>query len=116
MSISERIFQIMKERHLSQKTFSELTGISYSTISDWKRKNTSPTADRIMTICNVLQVTPEFLLEGDIDKMPSAPFDFSGSFDPQVLRLIEFYTNLDDDRKRLLWIYIETLNLLKLDS
>ena len=62
MLISEKIFLIMKKRGLSQKEFSEQTGISQSTISDWKRKNTNPSADKILKICEVLRVTPYELL------------------------------------------------------
>lgn len=64
MIISERIFQALKEQRISQKTFSEQTGIAQSTISDWKRKKTNPASDKIMSICNVLDMTPYELLEG----------------------------------------------------
>ena len=64
MIISERIFQVIKEKRISQKYFSEQTGIAQSTISDWKRKKTNPASDKIMAICNVLEMTPYELLEG----------------------------------------------------
>ena len=64
MIISERIFKIMSERGMSQIDFSKNTGISQSTISDWKRKKTNPAADKIMTICDVLNVTPYEILQG----------------------------------------------------
>ncbi len=51
MLISERIFELLKEKGITQKEFSELTGISQSTISDWKRKKTNPASDKIMLIC-----------------------------------------------------------------
>ena len=38
MTISENIFELLKRRGMSQKEFSERTGIAQSTISDWKRK------------------------------------------------------------------------------
>ena len=62
MLISEKIFQIMNQKEMSQKEFSEWTGISQSTISDWKRKKTNPSADKILKICEVLGVTPYELL------------------------------------------------------
>ena len=62
--ISERIFELLKKKNLSQKEFSELTGISQSTISDWKHKKTNPAADKIMLICDVLEITPYELLSG----------------------------------------------------
>ncbi len=64
MIISERIFKVLKEQRISQKSFSEQTGIAQSTISDWKRKKTNPASDKIMAICTVLNMTPYELLEG----------------------------------------------------
>lgn len=63
MIISERIFKIMSERGMSQIEFSRKTGISQSTISDWKRKGTNPASDKIMIICEVLNVTPYEILQ-----------------------------------------------------
>lgn len=62
MIISERIYKLMEERNLSQLVFSERTGIPQSTISDWKRKKTNPSSDKIVTICGVLGITPNELL------------------------------------------------------
>ncbi len=64
MIISERIFKMLEEKEISQKEFSERTGIAQSTISDWKRKKTNPAADKIMIICDVLGITPHELLTG----------------------------------------------------
>ncbi len=64
MIISEKIFNILSEKGISQKAFSEKTGISQSTISDWKRKGTNPSADKIMTICDALDISVYDLLNG----------------------------------------------------
>ena len=64
MLISERIFRYLVEKDLSQVEFSLRTGISQSTISDWKRKGTNPSADKIMIICSVLDISPYELLTG----------------------------------------------------
>ena len=64
MTISDRIFEKLKEQDMSQKDFSEATGISQSTISEWKSKGTNPTSEKIMIICKVLDVSPEWLLSG----------------------------------------------------
>ena len=64
MTISERIFEILDKRGMSQKEFSEKTGIAQSSISDWKRKKTNPVSDKILIICIVLNVTPYELLGG----------------------------------------------------
>jgi transcriptional regulator with XRE-family HTH domain len=58
MIISERIFMLMEEKGVSQLEMATRTGIAQSTISDWKRKKTNPSADKIMSICDVLDVSP----------------------------------------------------------
>ena len=62
MTISDKIFTLLEERDMSQKEFSERTGIAQSTISDWKRKKTNPVSEKILIICEVLEVNPYELL------------------------------------------------------
>lgn len=62
MKISERIFQIMEEKEMQQLELSKRTGIAQSTIADWKRFKTNPSADKIMIICDALNVAPEDIL------------------------------------------------------
>ena len=62
MIISERIFQIMEEKEIQQIELSERTGIAQSTIADWKRLKKNPSADKIMIICDALNVSPEDIL------------------------------------------------------
>ena len=64
MTITENIFRILEEKRISQKEFSNLTGIPQSTICDWKKKGKSPNSDKIATICNALDVTPYDLIDG----------------------------------------------------
>ena len=64
MTIGDRVFQKMSELGMTQKEFSKRTGIAQSTISEWKSKRTNPTSEKIMIICNVLDVSPEWLLSG----------------------------------------------------
>ncbi len=64
MTISERIFERLKQLNMTQKEFGERTGILPSTISEWKKNKTNPSSEKIMPICEVLDVTPEWLLSG----------------------------------------------------
>ena len=64
MTISERLFNIMQEKNISMPELSRMTGISRHTIYDWQKKNTNPGADKIMVICEALQISPEELLLG----------------------------------------------------
>ena len=84
MTISERLFVMMRERGISMPELSRMTGISRHTIFDWQKKNTNPGADKIMVICEALQVTPEELLLGK----PAAEA-FDASRDSDVLESTE---------------------------
>ncbi len=64
MTIRDRIFDKLDELNMTQKEFSKRTMIPESTVSDWRKKKTNPTADKIMVICKVLDVTPQWLLSG----------------------------------------------------
>ena len=62
---------------MSPKEFSEKTGIVQNGISDWKRKKTNPVSEKILIICNVLNVTPYELLGGtDGNGGRSKPSDY----------------------------------------
>ncbi len=98
MLISERIYKYIAERGMTQIEFSKKTGISQSTISDWRRKGTNPSADKIMIICDVLDVSPNELLTGVESKLKNR----SEADDYIVLdkgskeyHLIEMYRDLD---------------------
>ncbi len=64
-SIGVRILDLIKRKGMTQKEFSEKTGIPQSTISDWKGKGINPNSDKIMAISNVLEVSVEDLLSGE---------------------------------------------------
>ena len=64
MTISDRIFERIKQLSITQKEFAEKAGIRQSTISEWKKNKTNPSSDKILPICKVLDVTPEWLLSG----------------------------------------------------
>lgn len=99
MIISERIFKIMNERGMSQIEFSRKTGISQSTISDWKRKKTNPAADKIMIICEVLNVTPYEILQGEKnDQKLDYRICTEGTEDYNLLTEIETLDNKQIDR------------------
>lgn len=65
MKISEKIYELMEQKKISQLEFCKRTNISQSTVSDWKTKKTNPAANKIMIICEVLECTPYDILRGN---------------------------------------------------
>ncbi|SFC94170.1 helix-turn-helix domain-containing protein [Butyrivibrio sp. YAB3001] len=109
MTISDRIFQVLEEKNISQKDFSILTGIPQSTVSDWRKKGTNPAADRIMIICKVLEVSPEWLLSGiQADGTRGNQLDwFVIDRKSEVGQLIETYNKLKNNQRIRLLAYLE---------
>ena len=64
MTISERIFERLKQLNMTQREFADKAGIQQSTISEWKKNKTNPSSDKILAICKALDVSPEWLLSG----------------------------------------------------
>ena len=115
MIISERILKVIKERNMTQAEFAKKVGIGNSTISEWKKKKTNPTAEKIMDICNVLQITPEQLLTGkgieDADEIAAAAPE--SRFTPQDIRMIEAFHGLKEAQQKRFIAYMETLMKLE---
>lgn len=111
MTISEKIFEILDTRGISQKEFSLATGIPQSTISDWRKKNTNPASDKILVICNFLEITPYKLLsnvkeEGNRTNKMDYRIVVDGTEEAQ---LIEIYEELDAKARARLLGYMEAL-------
>lgn len=68
MTVAERIFQILEEKKISQKAFSEAVGANEKTVSAWRSRGTKPSIDLIVPIAKELNVSLEYLLTGEEQK------------------------------------------------
>ena len=107
MTIGDRIFERLGEIGMTQKEFSEKTGISQSTISEWKSK-------RIMIICDTLNVTPEWILSGSSktgnrgNELPWYVIDRS----TELGRFVSQYRELDEKQRARVMGYLEALRAM----
>ena len=115
MLISERIFKIIKEKNITQAEFGKRAGIPTSTISEWKKRKTNPSADKIMDICVALEVTPEELLTGrGIDgENGLEDSEREDKLTPIDWQIIKDYHGMKDAQKRRLLKYVEALKQLE---
>ena len=118
MTIRDRIFQRIAELDITQKEFARRTGIAETTVSDWKKKRTNPTAEKILVICKVLDVTPEWLLSG-IEPQgtrgnPQKWFAIDAETD--VGKLVAAYNSMNDRMQARLLGYAEALEKSLEDS
>lgn len=111
MTVSQRVFAILEEKKMTQKEFSERTGIPQSTVSDWRKKNTNPASDKILIICETLGLTPYELLsgvkeEGSRSKTAKYVVVPDGTEEGTVL---ELFSQLDLNQRERLLGYLEAL-------
>lgn len=108
MGVNENIFRILKDRHMTQKEFSRLSGISESTISDWKRKGKTPGTDNLITISRTLEVSLyELLSEGENDISSFSGADYVLNADEKSI--IELYRRSGEEQKKRITSYLESL-------
>ena len=115
MTISERILKVLKDRNMTQAEFAKQVGIATSTISEWKKRKTNPTADKIMDICNVLQITPEQLLTGKgiEDEENITVTSRESCFTPYDIQLVQDYHGLKEEQQKQLMAYMEALKKIQ---
>ena len=91
MTICERLFSTIESKGLKVSDLCRAIGVSTSTTTNWKQRNTDPPAKYIFPICEFLGVSSTFLLTGEEDTaQPSkvAPAAFQSHIDPELLDLI----------------------------
>lgn len=115
MTISERIFDLIKKRGMTQKEFSEKTGIAQSSISDWKRKKTNPVSEKILIICDVLNVTPYELLGGTdgIGKRSNPAEMIILDKNSEIGQLVVEYSKMNTDMQNRILGYMRALQELE---
>ena len=115
MTISERLLKVLKDRNMTQAEFAKQVGIATSTISEWKKRKTNPTADKIMDICNVLQITPEQLLTGKgiEDEENITVTSRESCFTPYDIQLVQDYHGLKEEQQKRLMAYMEALKKIQ---
>ena len=112
MTIGERLFKIMNEKNISMPELSRMTGISRHTIFDWQRRNTNPGADKIMVICEALQITPVELLVGKQDN-EKPEYDHSIITDDIEMQIMKECHDLSEAKKKRLLAYVSMLQNTK---
>lgn len=98
MDINKRIFEVLDEKGISQKELSKRTGISESTISDWKRKGKTPGIDKLILLCEKLNV----------DIYSLAGIDYEYQLDDDEKLVIDMYRSTDPGSRKRLLAYIKS--------
>ena len=104
MKVYEKIFARLDELSMSQSELSRRTGISTSTINDWKKKKINPQADKLIVISRALDMSLADLL-GD-DGAENTGVDYSA----EEKYLVECYRRSDDHVRKHMLRYMELID------
>ena len=107
MKIYEKIFARLNELHMSQTELSKRTGIATSTISDWRKKQINPQADKLVVICKALDMSLADLLCDEENTVRTAPADYL--IDDHYI--MELFRQSDAKNKRRILRYFELLEI-----
>ena len=109
MTVGERILDMVHEKGMTQKDFSDKTGIPQSTMSSWKGKKQNPSLDKLKVICDVLQVDPFYLISG-AESNESLNSDYLMVYrNEEEYQLLIEYRKLDKDARQRLMGYLQAL-------
>ena len=103
---------------MTQKEFSQNTGIKQSTISEWKTNRTNPSSDKILAICKALDVTPEWLLSG-VDPAASRGKNheyYVVNVDTDTGTLVSEFNQLEKEQRDKILGYVSAFVSMKQDS
>ena len=109
MKIYEKIFARLDELHMSQIELSRKTGIATSTISDWRKKKINPQADKLVPLCNALDMSLEDLL---CDQKTELEWTATDCLIDEK-HILELFRASDYESKRRMIRYIELVEICK---
>lgn len=64
MNIGEKLYELRKEKHLSQEEVAEKLDVTRQTISKWETNQSTPDFDKIKPLCELYGITADELLTG----------------------------------------------------
>lgn len=113
MTIGERVLELVHEKGMTQKEFSEKTGIPQSTMSSWKGKKQNPSIDKLKVICDTLNVDPYFLISAsEMNESVNNDYLMVYRNDEEYDLLVE-YRKLDRANRVRLTGYIDALSQMQ---
>lgn len=64
MNIGEKLFELRKEKNLSQEEVAEKLNVTRQSVSKWETGQSTPDFDKILPLCELYEITTEELLTG----------------------------------------------------
>lgn len=91
------LFLLMTEKGISAKQLSSETGISTGNISDWKSGRSMPTANKLDTLANYLNVSVDYLLDrkNNTDNFTDINVNHKQQYDETTIQVAEMFSKMN---------------------
>lgn len=64
MNIGEKLYELRKEKNLSQEEVADRLNVTRQTVSKWETNQSTPDFDKIVPLCELFEISTEELLTG----------------------------------------------------
>ncbi len=91
MTISERLYNLRKEKKVSQEELANELGVSRQTISKWETGESSPDFDKIAPLCEYFGITSDELLTGRTNIVEAKDIDRRRIFARNIAISVSLY-------------------------
>lgn len=65
MNLGEKLFELRKEKNLTQDDVAEKLNVTRQTVSKWETNQSTPDFDKIVPLCELFEISPNELLTGE---------------------------------------------------
>lgn len=94
MNVIERIDEIMEKQNLTDYQLSKISGLSTSTISNMRKRNTIPSIATLEYICDALHITlSQFFADDQTELYPVTP---------NQKKVLDYYILLSENQQNLI--------------
>jgi len=102
MSLSKRLKEERTKKKLSQQKLAELSDTHYSNIGRYERGGARPSAEVLNRIAQVLEVSPDYLINGTLEDKAS-----SSIADQELLNQFKKIEQLSSDKKKIVKEFLD---------
>lgn len=72
MNLGNKLYELRKNKKMSQEEVAEKLSVTRQTISKWETDQSMPDLDKIVPLCNLYGITTDELLKGTTGKSPNS--------------------------------------------
>lgn len=91
-----RIFELRKERGLSQREAAKIFGVSQGTFNNWENSNTQPSIEQLISIARFFEVSVDYLI-GNADD--AGVINLISTLTPEQREVISLFSALPESAR-----------------